>query len=205
MKKYFFLILITFCCFCSELYAPDLIKATVKQYLNDLKNLSTEQRSIMMSAYTKGKAEGYDLLLPAIAWKESYFGKYPINVADGKYGSYGPYHVRLDIYALRKKEQSTFHMSMLAVKFINDIDFSSKVTLEYINYFARNKPLSDTPIYDIAARYNGGNNGHTKKQAKLYALDVLLRMKALDIYINKTKKNLHLDNEIALSYRKTHS
>lgn len=205
MKKYIVLIYLILCCFTSELLAPDKIKITVKQYLKELNKLSNEQKEVMLTAYARGKASGYDLLLPAIAWKESYFGKYNINVGDGKYGSYGPYHVRLDIYASKNNIKGTFIASVIATKFLNDLDFSTNVAIEYINYFAKIKKLSNTPIFDIAARYNGGNVGHTKRKPKLYALDVLLRMKALDIYLNKRYENISLDNEIVISFSKTHS
>ncbi len=58
--------------------------------MRELDNLSDKQKLVLLHGYVTGKDTGYDVL-PAIAWKESGFGKKVINSKDGYSGSFGVY------------------------------------------------------------------------------------------------------------------
>lgn len=203
MKKLLIFICMSLMVCAQPLAAPSFgFKATVKQYLKELENLNASQKEVMMKAYVAGTTSGYGMLVPAIAWKESFFGKYMINVHDGKYGSFGPYHVRLDTYAKYKNVINSFSISVLASQFVTDLEFSTRVAVEYLNMFSNHRHTTNTPTFDTAAKYNGGGLGYKKLQSMRYALDVLCRMKALEIYILKQSRNYELDREIVRSFNK---
>ena len=103
-----------------------------KKYLKELEKLTTEQKEVLYLAYSAGAEKGYGLTLAAIAWKESQFGKFMLNITDGKYGSYGPYHVLLDHVLIRHKVTSNWGKSRLAEKLLYDMEFSSSEALDVL-------------------------------------------------------------------------
>lgn len=158
-----------------------------KKYLKELEELTTEQKEVLYIAYSTGAEEGYGLTLAAIAWKESQFGKYMLNVTDGKYGSYGPYHVLLDYSLKRHKITTKWGKSRLAEKLLYDIEFSSKEALDVITYYHNRFKKKDNPWRWAVAAYNIGTKALNTDTGKEYSRDIALRVITLKEYFIKHK------------------
>ena len=158
-----------------------------KKYLKELEKLTTEQKEVLYLAYSAGAEKGYGLTLAAIAWKESRFGKYMLNVTDGKYGSYGPYHVLLDYVLIRHKVTTNWGKSRLAEKLLYDMEFSSSEALDVLTYYHDRFKNKDNPWRWAVAAYNNGNKALTTDKGKKYAEDIALRVVTLKKYFTKHK------------------
>ena len=158
-----------------------------KKYLEELEKLTTEQKEVLYLAYSAGAEKGYGLTLAAIAWKESRFGKYMLNVTDGKYGSYGPYHVLLEYTLIRHNVTSNWGKSRLAEKLLYDMEFSSKEALDVLTYYHNRFKKKDNSWRWAVAAYNNGNKALTTDKGKKYAEDIALRVVTLKKYFTKHK------------------
>lgn len=158
-----------------------------KKYLKELEKLTTEQKEVLYLAYSAGAEKGYGLTLAAIAWKESQFGKYMLNITDGKYGSYGPYHVLLEYTLIRHKVTTNWGKSRLAEKLVYDMEFSSSEALDVLTYYHGRFKKKDKPWKWAVAAYNNGNKALTTSKGKKYAEDIALRVVTLMKYFTKHK------------------
>ena len=158
-----------------------------KKYLEELEKLTTEQKEVLYLAYSAGAEKGYGLTLAAIAWKESQFGKYMLNITDGKYGSYGPYHVLLDYAIVRHNVTTKWEKSRLAEKLLYDMEFSSNEALDVLIYYHDRFKKKDNPWRWAVAAYNNGNKALTTDKGKKYAEDIALRVVTLKKYFTKHK------------------
>lgn len=164
------------------------------KYQKDFDKLSNEQLSVLEYSYTYVTTKYQDSelgsILVSIAWKESNLGKWPINFSDGKYGSYGLYHILLEYQLVRAKVIDTkWNRSRIAEKLILDNDYSTetaiKIFLKYYNYY-KNLPKEKRLLYTIAS-YNGGYKPNNRSFN--YARDILERKKHIDNYV-KTMNNI---------------
>lgn len=158
-----------------------------KKYLEELEKLTTEQKEVLYLAYSAGAEKGYGLTLAAIAWKESQFGKYMLNVTDGKNGSYGPYHVLLDYAIIRHKVTTNWGKSRLAEKLVYDMEFSSSEALDVLTYYHERFKKKNNPWKWAVAAYNNGHKSLTTSKGKKYAEDIALRVVTLMKYFTKHK------------------
>lgn len=166
-------IILTLLFMCGVMFASE---KKVNQYYQELQTLSKQQVVDMMFAYAKGLPHDLGLTLAAIAWKESNFNTIPVNVTDGKYGSYGMYHVMLDYAAKRHGAKSSFTKNKLAARLLNDKHFASEEAIRVLRSFASKR----CNLHCQIASYNGGTRGLAIPRARAYAEDIKLRVKALD-------------------------
>lgn len=161
--------------------------AKIDKYYKDLYKLSDEQIYNMLFSYVMGNKDGNDLglTLAAIAWKESLFGKYTINLADGKHGSFSMYQIHLDYAAVRNNMKTVWSKSRLAESLLRDKAFAAEEAIAILKYFMNRNGCN---WRCGVASYNAGFSGLKSKEGREYAHDISLRIKALD----KKFKNLSL-------------
>ena len=161
--------------------------AKVNKYYKDLYKLNDEQIYNMMFSYAMGNKNGNDLglTLAAIAWKESLFGKYTINLADGKHGSFSMYQIHLDYAAIRNNIKTIWSKSRLAESLLRDKSFAAEEAIGILKYFMNRNGCN---WRCAVASYNAGFSGLKSKEGKAYVHDISLRIKALD----RKFKNLNL-------------
>ena len=167
---------------------------TLEKYMKQLETLDYTQQDVLINAYKAGEPYGYGLILAVIAWKESYFGKWPINLSDGKYGSYGVYHIRLDYAMARKKITSAWDRSRYAEELLYDFDSSSLEAIALISHWMNYYKKDKDRVKKVFASYNGGYK--LSAQALSYADDCLLRMEAIRQYDIHKKYNLIASNDV---------
>lgn len=153
--------------------------AKIDKYYKDLYELNDEQIYNMLFSYAMGSKDGNDLglTLAAIAWKESLFGKYSINLGDGKHGSFSMYQIVLDYAAVRNNVTTTWSKSRLAESLLKDKTFAAKEALAILKYFMDRDGCN---WRCGVASYNVGFRGLESEHGKAYAHDISLRVKALD-------------------------
>ena len=136
-----------------------LLKANL---YSEYKNFSSYQKRIMYKTFKKAKQFGLQYTLTAIAWQESQFGKYRINLKDGKYGSFGIFHNLLESVCDRHNCDTYWSKSRLAERLILDYDFSFSEALAEFKYwfnYWKSKGFSDTVAWKRAVcSYNAGSN-----------------------------------------------
>lgn len=174
LKKLIMFLFIISCLICSS-YSntkKDLLK-------RQLINLDKQQLEILVKSFVYGEKENFAYELTVIAWKESFFGRYPINLEDGKYGSFGPYHVLLEHSMRRNKTRGTWEKSRLAERLILDVAFSASDALIILKDFYIRTVKLDNRIYKTLAMYNAGVKGYKSNAGIRYAEDGILRIKVL--------------------------
>ena len=125
---------------------------------SDIRNLNPQQKTIMDKTFTKAKSFDYEYTLTAIAWHESYFGKYPLNLADP---SAGVFHNSLTTVLNRNNlTQSDWSRSRVAERLITDYDFSFSQALAELKYWEnywKDKGVDRVWSHTVAS-YNAGFN-----------------------------------------------
>lgn len=158
----------------------------IQSYMKELDQLDDNQRDVMIKAYLAGEPDNLGYSMVVIAWKESRFGKYMMNLSDGKHGSFGVYHILLDYSLIRNNVTTAWGRSRLAERLINDFEFASTEALYVLKYYlARHKNKDVNKYYFMFTSYNGGTNALNNKQAQAYGQDSLLRLAAVQRYFNK--------------------
>ena len=159
-------------------------------YLNLLK-LDREQLYILDSSYLVGKDYDLGLTLAAIAWHESNFGKYMLNLADNltsRYpGSYGPYHVSLKSIMAKFKHKNTWIASRTAERLMQDLKYSQKWALNELLYWKRYWKSKRHPFVwsKMVASYNNGYNSNSTKKGRWYLEYIKRRVKALKAFLTQ--------------------
>ena len=153
------------------------------KYYKDLTKLNIDQINIMSTSYFTGKQNDLGHTLAAIAWKESDFGRYSINLADGMYGSFGPYQIHLHLHVKALGIKTTWSISREAERLINDIEYSSKVALDNLLYWKERSKGNKSPYKSMLASYNAGNAGIENIAGKAYAEDVAIRVKVIQKFM----------------------
>lgn len=160
---------------------------TIQKYMKDLENLSPEQRDVLYSTWLIGSKENLGYTLATIAWKESNFGKWMLNLSDGKYGSYGIFHINLEYAIKRNNIKTAWGRDRYADKLLADIEFSSKEALNILKYWQmihKKEMKGKELLKNIFASYNGGFN-YKSPQAIAYSKDASLRIIALQRHFQK--------------------
>lgn len=156
----------------------------LERYTQELYKLDKSQMQILKDILLLDIDKGFELEMATLAWKESNFGKWMINITDGKYGSFGLYHIRLDYALVRNKITSSWGKSRYTEKLLYDFELSSNeavtLLLYWHNYHRKNNK-QDVKKYMFAS-YNGGYK--LSKQAIAYGEDAILRLEALRKFIS---------------------
>lgn len=130
-----------------------------------------EQERVMQMAYVTGYMYDRGYTLAAIAWKESFIGKYIIrtNTKDGAYGSWGVTHIQLTTAMEYLEEDSSYEArSILAPLILNNDAFALDLSMQYLLKY------KDRGWFGQIMKYNG-----TGQVAKEYAEDVVSRVNTL--------------------------
>lgn len=162
-------------------------KDRINEYVKQLNKLSKEQKSILNDILNLDLDKGMELEMATIAWKESNFGVWMVNITDGKHGSFGIYHIRLDYALVRNKITSSWQKSRYAERLLYDFELSSNEAVTLLNYwknYYRHKAQSQEEllIYMFSS-YNGGYK--LSNQALEYGYDAILRLEALKIFLGR--------------------
>lgn len=163
----------------------DKDEVKVARYLAELELLDNSKIELMMKMYVAGYKYDLGYSLIAVAWKESYFGNYLINLSDGAHGSFGLYHIRVDIAAARNKLKTDWEISRYAEKLISDFNISTSEAITNLLYWRDYFKDSDTPFQNMFSGYNGGGKGNQIAKSINYGEDALLRIKAIQRFFKK--------------------
>lgn len=176
-------ILLTLVMLTATMFAKDV---RYSQYMAELENLNSEQRSVLYKAYTAGMDSDLQYTLTAIAWKESDFGVYITNLGDGSKGSFGPFHALLDTVKVRYHATNTWQASRLAERLIKDFDFAASNAITELQCWKQQwKGKGSLQYRYMIASYNAGYKSYGSTKGRQYALDVILRMQVLQDYFKK--------------------
>lgn len=150
---------------------------------NELHKLTQEQRDVLFKAFESGAVHDLpvELVLPAIAWKETNFGEKRVNKTDGKgVGSYGVFQILLSTAVSRVGKHNVHNISKFIKKLTNDDNLNTQLALKELSawYVYHNGDM-----IKVLAGYNGGTKGHIYKQSMNYARDVMIRMDVLKNFI----------------------
>lgn len=174
------LLLILAVLFSSWVYASEA--EVVNRLYRQLTRLNENQLKIMLYSYEAGLPHDLGYALAAIAWKESKFGLYLMNISDGKMGSYGVYHILMDTAAARNKLKTSWDRSRFAERLVFELDLCADEAIAELTYWKRFFKRSATPWKAMFAGYNAGHKGLNSIAGKAYADDAVLRVKALQKY-----------------------
>jgi len=137
---------------------------------NELKSLTPKQRYVMHYVFYKTKQFNLGYTMTAIAWQESKFGKYPINIHDP---SCGIFHIMP-----KYQTDNRWKQSRMCERLIADKDFSIATALSVFKYwynYWRSKGYSKKLSWKKAIMsYNGGVKGNKK-----YYQQIVRKIKAL--------------------------
>lgn len=165
---------------------------SVNSYVKQLNNLTQKQKDIMISSYIYGMKKNIGYELATIAWKESGFGLYPVNINDGKHGSFGVYHIRVDYAFQRVNISKKWDKSRYIEKLLYNLEFAASEASDIYLLF-RNKASKQNQLRESFAMYNGGYGGLKNKKAINYGIDCVNRYEALKIYFkNNNLEDIHL-------------
>lgn len=159
----------------------------INNYYQRLEQLSNEQIKVMIYSYQVGVEYNLGYSLAAIAWKESDFGRYLLNLSDGKYGSFGVYHVLLEYAAARNKLKTSWERSRYAEKLMLDMELCAQEAISELLFWNKRYRKQEHSLLRALAAYNAGGKNINSPAGKLYAEDAMLRIKALQRYFKKHK------------------
>jgi len=147
-------------------------------------SLTTEQYNNLIWIYQQGKKYDLELTLTAIAWKESHFGKYPINLSDP---SGGLFHNLLGSVCCRLNlTPNQWNQSRILEKLISDKEFALQQAVAELLYWksywkVRNKRYL---WKRMISSYNGGHKGNIR-----YYKDIVKKIRYLKRYFKWLNKN----------------
>jgi len=147
-------------------------------------SLTTKQYNNLIWVYKQGKKYNLELTLTAIAWQESKFGKYPINLSDP---SGGLFHNLLGSVCYRLElTPNQWNQSRILEKLISDKEFALQQAVAELYYWksywkVRNKKYL---WKRMISSYNGGHKGNVK-----YYRDIVKKIRYLKRYFKWLNKN----------------
>jgi hypothetical protein len=142
-------------------------------YLKELKSLSVEQKKVMVQAYKIGQMFDLELTLIAITWKESDFGKYPLNLQSMDCGV-----TQINIYWYLKNHKlktNYYNKSKFCAKLIKDNRLALFSAIDILLHF---KKVHKGNWRKMVGSYNGGNKPNMK-----YAKDIAKRIQAIKQFV----------------------
>lgn len=171
--------------FCSNiLFGDTLTEQLLRKQLN---SLNKKQLEVLVKSYIVGDEKKIGLQLAVIAWKESFFGMYPMNIDDGMYGSYGVFHILLEYSMQRNNVVTSFYKSRLAERLVNDFYFSATEARDILLQFYDHTAGKDGRWARTFASYNGGYRGYNITASRRYGDDAMLRMNVLNRWMIDNK------------------
>jgi len=162
--------------------------STNKSLMYELNHLSQHQKSTMFWVFEKGKSFDLEYTLTAIAWQESRFGKYVINLNDP---SCGVFHIMPRSLIMRTSlDNTSWNRSRLCERLIIDNEFSLSAAILELKYwqnlYISKKYKDKVSIWrHMVASYNGGYRANTNGK---YIKEIINKIRVLKIYIKSTKK-----------------
>ena len=161
--------------------------ANTNKLMYELNHLSTSQYEVLLKTYAKGSAFNLELTMTAIAWQESYFGKWKINLADP---SFGVFHNLISSVMERHNLKGNWNRSRIAEKLLDDYDYSfaeSLAELTFWRMYWKNKKIPRVWSHMVMS-YNAGSNYNNGKN---YLKHIRFKIYALKKYIKQHKKIFH--------------
>jgi len=141
-----------------------------------LKSLSYQQKEILQYVYSRAKEFNLQLTMTAIAWQESQFGKYELDLQDP---SCGCFHVMPALLAVKVGlDNNNWNRSRLCEKLIEDKDFSFSAALLELKYWQnywRAQHVKRVWSHMVAS-YNGGYNINIKTNTYLKHIKHKIRL-----------------------------
>lgn len=159
----------------------------INRYYKQLERLDTKQLKIMIFSYQMGKEHDLGYSLAAIAWKESNFGKFLINLQDGEMGSYGVYHILLQYAVARNKIKSDWDISRYAEQLVFDNELCANEAISELLFWLKYHKRHNNKWRRMFASYNAGTYGIDTAKGKLYADDAVHRVRALEKFFKDKK------------------
>lgn len=126
--------------------------------------LTPEQRSVMLFAYSYGEPHDYGYAMVAIAMEESDLGRWNINLYDP---SAGPWHVTID-KAIDKLgwDHTKYNYNRAAQMLADDIYLSAAIALETLLWWDK---VRDGNWREVVSSYNGGWKGNDEYLNRIIA------------------------------------
>lgn len=158
------------------------------------KDFNEKQKKVILYAYNYGAPHGLGYTMSAIAWKESCAGEYMVNFSDPSAGIYHAYIPGVIKKYSKKYKDTSFVRNLVGELLIRDSEFSSKVALETLLYWQKNRKGD---YKNMIKSYNKGfswdNNKRNNALAEDYYKDIRLKVIKLQKFIPKyssTKNNV---------------
>lgn len=148
-----------------------------------LQDFTTEQKDVLMYAYYYGRDYGFGYLMAAIAWKESCAGEYLLNFSDPSAGIYHAY-IPSVIKKYTTYRDTPFLRNVVGQMLVSDPTLASSIALDNLRYWHR---IHKGDLQNIVKSYNKGfawrTQSNINKQAQAYYLDIMRKIKELEIFI----------------------
>ena len=168
MKVFILSLLMVFSLFGSEL-------SDLSDLKNELNHLSDSQQEVLLRTFLKGKEYNLEYTLTAIAWQESKFGKYMVNLSDP---SFGVFHNL--IKSVQKRHRANkWNTDRLAERLLFDYNFSFNEALEELTFWKKVYKGQTRAWSKIVSSYNSGWDS-SAGEAYLYCIRT--KIKALRTY-----------------------
>jgi hypothetical protein len=184
-------------------------QGTVESYLAKLEKLTPEQYKYLVNSYGVSLEENGSLAtLAGICWRESDFGR----IKSYK-GCVGPYQadpkIILNDPELNVEGYKT--IKEIRSKLLTDNIYAKRIAIAELKYWKKkSRQYSRSKIKNTLASYNVGWLGTKSSVANEYAEDVIVRTKAIDIFIAKrqlegaliiyTNSKIKLNRSIGVTY-----
>lgn len=163
------------------------MSASEKDLMKELKSLDDNQRAVLLKIYINAKPFDWHLTMMSIAWKESKFGKYPINLQDP---SCGVFHNLVDtVIKGNEYRKDSYTRNRVCSSLIDDFDFSFTEALRVLKYFEnywKSKNGGRLWWSKSVASYNAG---FSWRNGDGYLEDIKKRVNVMKKYI-KEKENI---------------
>jgi len=147
-------------------------------------SLTTEQYNNLIWIYQQGKKYDLELSLTAIAWQESQFGKYPINLSDP---SGGLFHNLLGSVCYRLNlAPNQWNQSRILERLISDKKFALQQAVAELYYWKNYWKVRNKKYLwkRMISSYNGGHKGNIK-----YYKNIVKKVRYLKRYFKWLNKN----------------
>jgi hypothetical protein len=145
-----------------------------------LDKLNQKQAENLLYIVELGKPYDLGYTLAAIAWKESDLCEHPMNLSDGKFGSFGCFHNLLESVAARHNVKlNGYNASRLAEQLVLNIDYSAVEALAELEFWLTKYKGN---WRKAVASYNAGWN---IKAGEKYMLDIAKKVKQIKKFLDQ--------------------
>lgn len=159
----------------------------------ELNNMTLEQYKVLVRVYKVGVKYDLQYTLMAIAWQESKFGKYMVNLNDP---SAGVFHNNIESVCSRENNCNEWNKSRLFEKLLFDFDFASKhalAELEFWKNYYTNKNKNANVIWTKTIK--SYNAGFRLENGLRYSIMIKAKVRVLQKYI---KNHPNIFNQIII-------